>query len=347
VTRRILALATLVTAIAAVMPACGKKRVGAADELRSILARTEAISRQFRYREDGPDGQIVVSGAVADDFRYKALVQVDGRNVLTEVVRDDALADRVLDQSAVALFDRARRSTGATTAPGAGATEAVAPPDPQVLQAIESGAWVLDDAGAPNLSVPVGDRTHRVGQDPIFDALTIFGYVRQAVGASPFVNQFDPDSLEYKPKEDPFPKPAKGSGVIRYDFARASIPKPGGSSNANQPVPDAFHFRKMAVYVKAGVVIQVREVIDVASRLRDISRNYDIRLSPDDSVDARVKTALDAINAVRVGQGNEPIRLRTMRLDLSDIGKPQSVELPTDAIAGSLLLFENRGAPPA
>lgn len=340
--RRLGGLAAAVVGLAALLPACGKPHDEDLTALRAALARTGSRARTFVSTETGPDGRVVVKGAVADDFRYKVLFAVNGRPVLQEVVADDGLADQVLDPSAFTLFARSRQPQAAGSASAPSSSDSG-----PALDALRAGRWVLDDAGAPTLTVATGDRAHRVGQDFVFDALTVLDYARLAAGASARVHKLNTQSIDYRPREDPFPKPTRASGVIRYDLDRQPMPRAGGQGSFNQQVPSVATFRKMAVYVKDGMVVEIREDIDVASRLKDIARTYDIDLPSDRPVAARVKTAIDAINAVRIGQGDEPIRVRRLVYRLTDVGRSQTIELPTDAVSASLLLFENRGAPAA
>jgi hypothetical protein len=202
----------------------------------------------------------------------------------------------------------------------------------------------VDAAGAPSRTASTDER-RIVGDDPIYDAQTVFDYVEEAARQMP-VRKFNEDALDYRPKDDPFPKPSRSSDVVRYDFVRFPVPRPAdaASGGGNQPVPGAANFRKMAVYVKDGLVIRVLEQMDVASRLADIERNYDIKLQGDTKT--RIRSAIQAIDAVRKAQGqNDPIRVRTMELRLADLGVKQQVALPSDPVRGSLIGLINRGKP--
>ena len=138
---------------------------------------------------------------------------------------------------------------------------------------------MLDPTGAPSL-LPSATEHHPLGADPVFDALTVFRYVEQAIRGAQRVHEFNADALDYKPKDDPFPKPKKHSGVVRFDFDRPRLPRPQDvtSGSVNQAIPAANQFRKMAVYVKDGRVIQVLEQMDVVSRLAELQRNYNAKI---------------------------------------------------------------------
>lgn len=350
-TRRPAVLIALAIA-AGSLASCGGHHVTDADRLRADLARTAKLSHRFVYSEVAGKTRIEVRGLVADDFRYKASTSVNGVPIWEEVVDDDALADRPLTNGAFTVFGRrAATSTGAvaaTTAQG-GATVEPAPLatlTPDVRDALLAHRWVLDPAGAPSL-LPSATEHHPLGADPVFDSLTVFRYVEVAIRGSQRVHEFNADALDYKPREDPFPKPKKHSGVTRFDFDRPRLPRPqdvaGGGGSVNQAIPAVNQFRKMAVYVKHGLVIQVLEQIDVVSRLDELQRNYNAKIPSSLPEADRVKIAIDAINAVRVAQGNDPIRVRTMSMQLIDLGQPQTVALPLEAVQGSLAAFENRG----
>ena len=142
---------------------------------------------------------------------------------------------------------------------------------------LASRRWVLDSAGAPSaFATAATDQT--LGDDPIADARAVFAYVDRAIDEAVRVVEFNPESLEYRKDEDPFETPKDGSGVARYDFERANLPKASQTGGgANQVTPDARHFRKMSVYVKDKRIIRVVEKIDVESRLDDLEKIYDTK----------------------------------------------------------------------
>jgi hypothetical protein len=340
--KRVLALSAI-SAVLASGASCGRRQTDT-DALRVILTRSALLSRSFVYEEKTPQNAIVVQGAVADDFRYKALVSLDGQPAFDEVVTDDAVADRVLDPRGFSMFSRQGPAKGTPPPSLNPDTTSTAPAgELSPVDALRARQWVVDPVGAPSL-LPSATDKHTLGSDPIYDSLNVFHYVEDAIHISAGVVKFSPESLTYKPQEDPFPKPAKGSGVIRYDIARRPLPRPSTTgAGGNQEVPDVNHFRKMSVYVKDGVIIQVREDVDVASRLGDLSRLYNVKFSAGQTVDQRVAQAVAAINSVRQGQGNAVIRVRTMSLKLVDVGKAPAIDLPSATVTGSLALFENRG----
>jgi hypothetical protein len=336
-------------------------------QLRAALRNTEKLSNTFLYKETvhdtTGDHETDVRGLVEDDFRYKARVAEDSKPVLDEVVSDDALAVRFLDPAAIGRFlrkptkaDRGGSGVGgngagagtagttATTSPS-GAASGSGPGGPSAAELLASRRWVLDPAGAPAAFASAAtDRT--LGDDPIADARDVFTYVERAIDASGRVVEFNPESLEYRKDEDPFPPPEPHSGVKRYDLVRPDLPKASQTGGGtNQVTPDARHFRKLSVYVKDKRVIRVLETIDVESRLKDLAEIYDTKFPADRSKAELARIAVEALNAIRTGQGQDPIRMRDMELSLKDLGTAVKVDMPTDTTKGSLAVLENRGRP--
>jgi hypothetical protein len=101
----------------------------------------------------------------------------------------------------------------------------------------------------------------------------------------------------------------------------------------------------MAVYVKEGKVLQISEVIDVAARLKDLAEVYETKFPKDRKPEEVAAIAIDALNAIRTGQGQDPIRLRTMSYNLKDLGDAVKVDMPTDVVETSLAILQNRGRP--
>ncbi|HEV7862605.1 MAG TPA: hypothetical protein VGR20_07895, partial [Acidimicrobiia bacterium] len=329
--------------------------------LRTALRNTEKLSNTFLYKETvhdkSGDHATDVRGLVEDDFRYKARVAEDGKPVLDEVVSDDAIAVRFLDPTQMSRFLRkptkARQGgsgvggSGSSTTPepaanpgGGGATG-----EPATAEVLATKRWVLDSAGAPAAFATVNtDQT--IGDDPIADAREVFAYVDRAINEAVRVVEFNPESLEYRKDEDPFPTPEPHSGVTRYDFERPNLPKASQTgTGSNQVTPDTRHFRKMSVYVKDKRIIRVLEKVDVESRLKDLAQIYDTKFPTDRSRAEVAAIAVEALNVIRTGQGQDPIRMRDLEYSLKDLGSDVKVDMPTDTTKGSLALLENRGRP--
>jgi hypothetical protein len=230
---------------------------------------------------------------------------------------------------------------GGNVVPAVGATSTSDTGGSDALQALQSRQWVLDPVGAPSVT-GASDPKRQLGQDPVVDSLTVFQYVDTAIRDAYDVHIFNKEALDYKAKEDPFPPPKKGSGVKRYDLVAPFLPKPN-QAGANQAVPSAANFRKLAVYVKDGKVIQILERIDVVARLKDMARIYGVKFPAGQSPAQQAEFAIGVVNVLRTGQGNEPIRIRTMSLDIRDLGTSERVTLPDGAISGNLSFLRGRG----
>jgi hypothetical protein len=338
---------------------------GASDaekRLREALRNTEKMSNTFLYRETVRDKvgahETDVRGLVEDDFRYKARVATDGKPVLDEVVSDDAIAVRLLDTAAMGRFLRKPATakqggsgvggTGSTPAPDGGGDQGGSsrmPGEPSAAEILASRRWLLDSSGAPS-AFGSGNTDQTLGDDPIADARAVFAYVDRAMNEAVRVVEFNPESLEYRKDEDPFETPKEGSGVTRYDFERPKLPKASQTgTGSNQVTPDTRHFRKMSVYVKDKRIIRVVEKIDVESRLDDLEDIYDTKFPADRPRAEVAAIAVEALNVIRTGQGQDPIRMRDMEYSLKDLGTNVKVDMPTDTIKGSAALLQNRGRP--
>ena len=331
--RRLAGSLLCATVLAGLLAGCGGRDDDDIQAVRDAMARTGRLAKRIVYTEDAGDRSVQVQGIVEDDLRYKARLVLDGTPAYDEVVRDDSIAARMADPAAFDLFAR----------PTSGRETTVQDDLDAVVSALLSRHWVVDPAGAPNL-LAVANLDRTIGDDPIYDSLNVFRYIEEIVFRQHFVVEFDRFDYDYRPQEDPFPTPEDGSGVVRYDVRPLPLPKASDSAGGNQVVPGIANFRKMAIFVKDGLVIRVLEDIDVVSRLDEIERNYDIDLPDTMSVEEKVRVSIDAINAVRRGQGELAIRVRSMSIDLLDLGEDIAVELPTaNVVEGSLALLAYRG----
>jgi hypothetical protein len=339
VIRRAAGVLLLAVLAASGTSACGERETADKDVLAAIR-KTELDAREFTYSEvlPGTPTKQSVSIRIDDDFRYKARLSISGQPALDEIAYDDALAVRIVDPSALALLLR----KDAVPKSPADADDKV-----KVVQALSTRRWVVDKVGAPPAIRSTKTKVI-LGNDPVRDALTVLTYVQRQVEESGrrFVTRFNPDSLEpaYKAKEDPFPRPAKGSGIVRYDLRLAKMPKKADAQGGNQVLPGLANFRKMAIYVRDGRIVEVREDVDVQSRLDDMAKTYDIDFPAGQNVDEQAKFAVDVINAVRDGQGLEPIRFRRMTVKFRALDRSSSIDLPTtDVVEGDLSILRNRG----
>jgi hypothetical protein len=316
-------VAVLTVAIAG--GACGGEKVSDARDLRTALGKTERQSRSFVYAEATADRRLAVEGIVEDDYRYKARVSIDGTPVVDEVGLDDALAVRFSEPSALDLFVASDKPAPTTT-----------------TDLLRARHWVLDPGGAPELVAATAQR-RRVGEDPVLDSITVLAYIEDVMSQSLRVSKFNAQALDYIAREDRFPKPNRRSGVVRYDIKPRRIVRASQGSAATG-LPDITNFRRMSVYVKDGIVIQVLEDVDVLTRLDRLVTALDLKVPASLAPSERARRAMTALNEQRAAQGVDPIRVRTMSLELLDVGKRQAVALPTDTTEASLSLLRNRGA---
>lgn len=294
------------------------------DVVFAALRRTEKLARRYTYTDEADGQRFVVQGIIEDDFRHAERLTINDAPAMDQTTLDDVLALRFLNPDLVSRFVKTSDAT---------ATLQGGPDGVTVTDVLKTKRWVIDLQGAP---APLAKKLRATGTDPVYDALTALRYVEGAMDEALFVTIFNPEALEYKPAEDPFPHPK--DGVKRYDFIRPPLPRAGAEGAANQAVPDIYHFRRMSVYIQDGLIVEVREAIDIETRLRELGRVYGVDF-PDRPKAELARIALDAMNTLRVGQGNDPIRMRTMTLTFGELGKPQQVALQTqDAAIGELAL---------
>lgn len=304
------------------LPGCTKE-LEPEQKLLKYLTATQDSPRSFLYTEspktsireltsdlNGAREHFTVTGKVEDDLRVSAKLRVGEVEVLEQTISEDTLAVRVVDPSKV---------PGLGGGPVGGSMI--------VGDALRSGKWVLDYAGAPPL---IAQRTRegaiKVGEKPLLDAVYVFQYFRRAIDEAQSVELFNKDLVTYDPREDPFPQPKEEAGEQRYDLAAPPLPRRSARGTASG-LPGASNFRKMVFYVKGGKVIEVREEIEYENH-RDFRRALEGR-GP--------KYPLTLLAAVRAGKGREPVRVRTMSYRASNIGDEKlKVTLPTDFLAANL-----------
>jgi len=328
------AVALVVLAILLASWSCGEGVDAVKTEVRAALARTKRLARSFAYAERTPAREVIVRGIVADDYRYKAQLSVAGRPAEEEIAIDDALAARILDR------EQAGQALAVRT-PGA----APSPTGDRTLEALLARRWVVDPFGAPELVAARAGQERRVGDDPILDGLTVLSYIGRALDEAPLAVRFNKEAIQYQTDEDVFPAPKEGSGVLRYDITQPPLPRPTRSgAGAAQNTPQTSHFRRMAIYVKDGLVVDVREAIaPVRRQIQHLVEFYDIKVSTDDVAQAGAE-AIAALNRLRAGAGEQQIRMRTMSVELFDLGRSRTIALPSGAIKGNLdILMSGRG----
>jgi hypothetical protein len=326
----VLVVATLGTGT---LVACGRPTT-AADRVRDALERTRAMSRHFTYTTETGGRTVTVQGIVEDDLRFQSTVSVGSAVIVDQVVRDDAVADRFDDAQAMSQFLRSAASPAGGSSQTAAATPSTA--RDVTLAALAAGRWVIDPHGAPSVAPPPPGAS---AFDPSLEAMQVFDYTEAALREAGEVVKFNPEDVSYKPKLDPFPRPTRD--VVRYDVRPAVFPRAGGS--LNQVMPDVRNFRKMAIYVRGGIVEAVRESMDVRSKLPDFVRIYGAKLPAHASPDQQAAFAIETTNSIRKGQGQQPIILRSMSFEVTDVGAQVAVALPADTVPGDLSVLADLG----
>lgn len=353
---RALALGFALLPILAGLTACSSEDEAIRD-VQDAIERTRLQPMRFRYTQSTADeGSFQVQGLIEDDFRYKARLLRGNRPVFDEVVSDDSIAVRFAEPELLGAFiDDAQRDIAELDTNLSGVT---------VVDALQAKRWVLDPVGAPSLT-DVSRATRNQGADPVFDALGVFAYVEQAMREAFEVHEWSADDLNpaYRASEDVFPRPEEDSGITRYDLRRPFLPPIGDTSGAAaDALPATKHFRKMAIYVKDGSIIRVMERVEVTGRAGDDFVGYLEKLLaeagfPDEEIESiddefdemseieRSNALLQGLNVGLEASGNTPIAVRTMTLEVLDLGADDvTAELPTDVIEGSLAILQNRGA---
>ena len=297
--------------------------------LNRIIDRTERLARAFVV-QDIANATTEVAGVVEDDFRYKARLKIDGVAVADEVAKDDALAARFLQPDALPRF----LNPDAAVASATSSTPGQIP----VLVALRTRRWVMDPTGAPQTERVAADRRAQ-GDDPVYDALSVLQFTRESVDRARLVQKYSRDRIDpvFKSKEDVFLKPGNNSPLTRYDIAPPKLPPAARGAGGTQELPETAHFRKMVVYVRDNRVVEVHEVIDVQSKLEDLIAAF--RLPKNTTA----QEAIFAINAVRKGNGNDPIRVRELKVEFSRFGQPLKVDMPSESVQGNLTVLRYRG----
>lgn len=327
-----------------------KKQNSEKNKMDGFISATEQLPRAFTYVDDDQKKQLAVVGVVGDSFRYKARLLVNGAPAWEEVVSDDAVADRFIDPHLLipAASHLLASADSGVLAQAASVLDAAPLPVAQgsainPVDVLRTRRWLLDRSGAPMTTGSSTNQTHRQGDDPIYDSVTALEFVRQAASASAGVVKYDPEGFEhpYKASEDPFPKPSKSGGIVRYDLRQ--VPLPQRSATGPGATPKVESFRKMAIYIKAGHVVEVREVIDVLNRLPELARLQQVDVPKGLSSAGQIQFATELFNR-SVGVGGDKLRPRSMTFRLLDLGVPQEVALPVDnVVEGSATVLPFRG----
>ena len=345
--RRVISTALVVLTMSGLAAGCGKAEQDALKDVRAALRKTAELSYRYTYDVELPVARAAweVRGIIEDDLRFKTQLSFDGKPAMEEVISDDALATRVLVPDILKIYENPQGGRGDTGNRQGDAEEKLAPPL-EVKSALAAGHWVMDPSGAPALLGGAVDM-RALGADPLYDSLTMFQYVEQVLRVNG-VYEFNDDALDYRPQEDPFrdnlpQKLFPGRKVKRYDVGRPPLPKASDTQAGNQLTPGMEHFRYMAIYIEDGVIIRIDETINLELQLDDLRSNYELDL-PKDPEEA-IAVSVKAINAVRSAQGDPPLVVRNVSLQLASIGEENKIELPQGEgiVMGSLSVLKGRG----
>ena len=343
------------------LPLAGCTRINDSRQtLLGIVDATERSARTYTATEVASGHTTVVRTTITDDLSFALSESVDQSPVADEVVLDDRRALRVQDPGVLDRMVRSSASpssTGPLVDAGASPTPSASPspsasPAPGATatsplnsqgapEALTQGRWVVDARGASGLSaLPVP--TYALGTDPIFDSLQLLGHLREAINQADSVQLFNPEATGYQANKDPFPAPA--DGIDRYD-ALAPALAPHDPATGGAGLPDTRYFRRLAVYVKAGIVVQVRERVSVeatmaepASHVASRIGDYAIPIPTGASIHDQATAVLAALNQ-RLGP--KAIRERTLDVVFGQGGP--AVVIPDGAVAGDLSHVANHG----
>lgn len=325
--------------------------------------RSIAAPRSFLFVDQDLTHKTAVSGAIADSQRYKLLLTVDGKSTWQKVVRDDSVADLFLDPSKVATYAGSGSSPAVDVVTDYQSLQSLLPkdvppppfgmlPKTEVLKpslalaALQQGKWVLDRSGAPTLPT-VGTSTEALATTPFLRPLLMLDAIRDEIAKAPaqVIKRYTKDDLSptFKPKDDPFPKP--GPGEERYDVRQGDLPQLTATSKGSKPDPPPdFSLRKLAVYVRDGKVVAVRENFDLLDRLQDLARLYQVQLQLKESAGTVTEQRIGQL-IVQLAQAERPVpfRVHEEQMLLSYPADPPAVELPSPVVEADLSLLPGQG----
>ncbi|HUZ43141.1 MAG TPA: hypothetical protein VMU63_01960 [Acidimicrobiales bacterium] len=312
------------------------------------LARTAALPKQFVWIHQTLTGTQSVSAEYEDPYRYDELYSQGGQAAWEEVVRDDAVADRFLDPQAVGNFFASSGSAGSppTVTPGAAGPSTGSNGAPNVAaSALIARHWVLDPTGAPQLP-SVGSEIQAEKTDPFYASLVFLTDVEDLITAAPTpqVRQWRPNDVQpvYKPTDDPFPAPPRG--VTRFDVYQQPLPLLSSSSpGATPPPPTLSNLIKVAIYVRSGRVIEIREVVDPVDQLQSLVQNYHLQLPRHLNRQGQEAFAQQVLNQLDKNSIGPPIQIGQTVWMASDLGQAQSISLPSGAVVANLSILPGRG----
>ncbi|MCA1839930.1 MAG: hypothetical protein ABR507_04205 [Actinomycetota bacterium] len=277
-----------------------------------FIDTTERLTRDFIYTHKGVSGpRVVIEGKVEDGLRFEEVLRIGQTDLMDQIVDDDAVALRLM---------------AADSLPGLATAV-----NPTVAGSLRQGQWVIDPSGAPSFRKPSVDSTNdEIGKDPLRDAIDYLNYVRSAVNVAADVKIYQSEDIDpaYKVIEDHFPKPKVKQGERRYDLIRPGLPRFSGAQSAGGGQANSAqiqNFRKMAIFVKNGVIEKILEEIDVVGHK--------------DFVEARrskQKYLLQLESRILKGQTQNKIHPRVTSMIFKNVGTRLVVRKPEAGLIASL-----------
>ncbi len=195
----------------------------------------------------------------------------------------------------------------------------------------------------------VGSSAELIATTPFLRPLLMLAAVRAEVDQAgrQNVKKFDKDDLDpfFKAEDDPFPEPQ--AGETRYDVRQADLPVITATSQDSRPEPpDEESLRKLAIYVKDGRVVAIRENFDILDRLEDLAKLYMIPLELDPSAGTVTQQRIGQL-LVNLIQAEVPVpyRVHEEQLLLSYPPERPEIALPKPAVSADLSLLPGQGTP--
>ena len=159
-----------------------------ADMLPKLALSRSLSVHEFRSVSTFAGQEVVVEGLAEDDYRYSALVSVNGRPAYEEVVADDRRYLRVIDPAVLFPADMVTRLR---------ANRVVVP--------VLSGSWVADPFGAPE-EFTAGRELEQVPLAPqlVLRAVRLLEQLPETLKEG--LREYNKLAIYYLPKDDKFPE---------------------------------------------------------------------------------------------------------------------------------------------
>jgi hypothetical protein len=125
--------------------------------------------------------------------------------------------------------------------------------------------------------------------------------------------------------------------VVRYDVLQQPLPTVNTASPGAVPNPPTLSdFIKIAIYVKNGLVVEIRMTTDPLDRLQDLVNDYHLALPKGLSTEGQEVFAQAAIQRLMRNQPGPLFLVRQETLVLQPLAPGTSVALPSGAVSAKL-----------